>query len=260
MKNVDKNTICDIMNGASYKYEPDTLNLIIFVDSATFTKSGHRSQYATMSSIVEMPSVLRFLPENIIFHSSWSGSEPDFNLYFEKYNNEIDVLLNNGLDFNDTHYKFKVHLFIADKPAQAKGCVCSAFNGKYGCIKCLHPTIYNTKTIYPKLSTVQGWKVIKKDRDGNVIKVTLPFKDLKAINLRTNKIYNEQVEIAVENGCTYQGIKGEAYLAKWIKVPRGIYFDKMHTSDIGTFKTTFNGLLDNQLCMIYLKIFSFNYC
>jgi hypothetical protein len=41
------------------------------------------------------------------------------------------------------------------------------------------------------------------------------------------------------------GIKGEAYLSNYVEIPRMIWFDKMHMSDIGTFKYYFNFLIDS---------------
>ena len=35
-------------------------------------------------TLVELPPALRSCYENIIFHSSWNGSNPDFNIYLEK--------------------------------------------------------------------------------------------------------------------------------------------------------------------------------
>jgi len=242
---MDKNTLSDVMNGAAYTFEPCTLHLILFADAATYNKSGNRSQWFVFSALVELPPILRYTEENIIFHSSWSGSNPDFNTYFEKYNGEIDILLKNGLLINKTHYKFKVHLFIADAPARAKGCVCSSFNGKYGCIKCMHPTIYKTKTIYPKLKTVQNFEVIRRNREGEIISRTKPFKELKSINIRSNSMYNEQVLRALQTGNPHLGIKGYSYLSNWIRIPRMVIFDKMHMSDIGTFKTMFNNFFDS---------------
>ena len=245
MRKIDENTLCDVMNGAAYIYEPNLLHLILFADGASYNKSGNRSQMFVFSAIAEMPYYKRYWLENVIFHSSWSGSKPDFNKYLEKYNGEIDILIKNGLKINDTHYRFKVLAFIADAPCRCEGCMCTSFNGKYGCIKCLHPTIFSTKTIYPKLKTVQDWEVIKRDKDGDILKVTRPFKDLQSIKLRSKVVYNQQVYQSMISGKTFEGIKGFSYLSTWVDIPRMILYDKMHMSDIGTFKYIFNLLLDS---------------
>jgi hypothetical protein len=38
--------------------------------------------WAVFSTLVELPPILRSSYGNIIFHSSWTGSNPDFNVYF----------------------------------------------------------------------------------------------------------------------------------------------------------------------------------
>ena len=43
MRNIDKTILCDVMNGAAYTYEPNTLHLILFADAACYNKSGNRS-------------------------------------------------------------------------------------------------------------------------------------------------------------------------------------------------------------------------
>jgi hypothetical protein len=65
------------------------------------------------------------------------------------------------------------------------------------------------------------------------------------IRNRSNYIYNQQVLEAVTKNETYQGIKGFSYLSNWVDIPRMILFDKMHMSDIGTFKSIFFLLLDS---------------
>ena len=82
----DKNYIIDVVDGRLYEYEKDTFNLILFADAASYNKSGNKSMWAIFSEIVELPPILRHSSENTIFHSSWSHSNPDFNIYLEKYN------------------------------------------------------------------------------------------------------------------------------------------------------------------------------
>ena len=53
----------------------------------------------------------------------------------------------------------------------------------------------------------------------------------KSIDLRSNKDCLKHVEIAQNNKMVHKGIKGRAYLSKWINIPKSIYFDKMHMVD-----------------------------
>ena len=100
--------ICDIISGLKYKYREDFLNLVLFADGVNYNKSSNKTIWAILSSIVELPQVLRDSHENIIAHSLWSGSNPDFNLFLEYYNKPTTDLLTNGLDFRGKIIKFKM--------------------------------------------------------------------------------------------------------------------------------------------------------
>ena len=73
------------------------------------------------------------------------------------------------------------------------------YNGKFGCIKCMHPTVYTKKTIYPHPK--------------------------RRIALRTNKMYIDQVNKALEIGEHYKGVKGYSYLSSMLCIPRSIPFE-----------------------------------
>ena len=110
--------------------------LVLFADAAAYNKSGNKSMYAIFSEIVELPT------QNTIFHSRWSHSNPDFNIFLENFKGQLETLLANGIKIDGRVFKFKMHLLIWDKPVKAKMCKFTNFNEKYGCIKCMHPTIY----------------------------------------------------------------------------------------------------------------------
>ena len=119
-----------------------------------------------------------------------------FNVYLSEYNKEISEILNTGIYFEGKLFKIKIHLFIADAPARAKACNSKQFNGEFGYLKCLHPTIYRKTSLYPSLKEVQ-----KHERKRN-----MPI--TSQICLRSNEIYLEQAESAEESGMVVKGIKG----------------------------------------------------
>lgn len=126
-------------------------------------------------------------------------------------------------------------MFIADSSARSKVCNSTQFNGKYGCLKCLHPTIHNNShTIYPTLKKLQS---IQRTKDH-----PNKYDDLNSFELRSAQRYKTQVTKAGANA--YEGIKGHTHLSKWISIPMGVYLVKMHLSDIGTFRTMFNAFFD----------------
>ena len=168
MKNNGKNYLIDVMDGRLYNYEKNQLNLILFADAASYNKSGNKSMWAIFSEIVELPPILRHASENTIFHSSWSHSNPDFNKYLENYNEQIELLLKNGLIIGERFFKFKIHLLLCDGIARSKVCYYNQHNGRYGCIKCMHPTIHISKTIYPTLERLNDYYTdenVKKQND-----------------------------------------------------------------------------------------------
>ena len=62
--------------------------------------------YAIFSEIVELPT------QNTIFHSRWSHSNPDFNIFLENFKGQLETLLANGIKIDGRVFKFKMHLLI----------------------------------------------------------------------------------------------------------------------------------------------------
>jgi hypothetical protein len=156
---------------------------------------------------------LRESHENIIAHSLWSGSNPDFNVFLEYYNKETSELLENGLEFRGKLIRFKIHFFCGDSPATCKICKSTQYNGKFGCIHCLHPTSrIGKRTVYPFNNQITN---------------------------RSNELYENQVKECIENGERVEGIKDQAFLSLWLTIPEDITFEYMHGSLIGSFKKMF---------------------
>ena len=130
----------------------------------------------------------------------------------------------------------KIHAFIGDAPARCKACNSIQFNGKYGCLKCMHPTVWGTnKTVYPNMNNIE---------------------------LRTNELYNSQAITSQIKNKTYKGIKGFSYLSNWLNIPGSVLTDIMHAGYIGIFKAYFNSLFKSSnhteafslsMCTIYNK-------
>jgi len=212
----------DICEGTKYTYIENTLSLVLFTDAVTYTKSVSNSIWAIFSCVVELPPIVRCSFENIIFHSLWAGDDVDFNLFLKKYNNELDEIISNGITINNTRYNIRILGFIADNPARSKVLNCMQFNGYYGCLMCLHPTRRNSK------NSAQIYPLINK------------------IELRTDKLYMEQVTLSVETGGCVYGIKGATYMSKWIDIPSCVLLDYMHLCLIGSFKCMINNLFDSK--------------
>ncbi len=182
------------------------------------------------------------MSENIIFHSSWTGTLSEFDIFLKRYNCQIDEVLKDGVTFEGKAYKIKVHMLVADAPARAKACNTTNFNGKYGCIKCLHPTFSKGQgiTVYPTLRKLNELELL---RNTNLApKHHRPL--TKSIEMRTAKVYRQHLAQSILSSKPFQGIKGPTHLSQWMNIPDGIYLDKMHMCDIGTFKSIFNSFFD----------------
>lgn len=197
--------------------------------------------WALFSTFVEMTPILRSMCENIIYHSSWTGEISDFNVFLNKYNSQIDEILKKGVLFDSKLFHIKIHMIVADAPARAKACNSANFNGRFGCLKCLHPSFSKGPgvTIYPTLNKLIALQLER----NNSVKQKDKRQVTTTIGPRTNEIYNKQLK-SCEFGKTFEGIKGETHLSKWISIPDGVYLDKMHLCDIGTFKFIFNSFFD----------------
>jgi hypothetical protein len=146
---------------------------------------------------------------------------------------------------------------MCDSPASSKLCKYNAHNGKYGCIKCMHPTIYISKTVYPTLETVNEF--YKSENKRNKDKANYKIKEpLNEIVLRTNYMYREQTIEAERNEKVFLGVHGYAKVSDWISIPDQVYFEMMHLTDIGTWKWMFNSFFDpeNKFEAFYLGEFN----
>lgn len=161
----------------------------------------------------------------------WSGQDIDFNFFLKEYNSQIDSLIKNGIYYASFNIKVRILAFIADAPARSKSLNTKQFNGKYGCLMCMHPTERNSTNraqIYP---VVHNLKV------------------------RTDRVYNDQVNKSIEINDCYLGVKGFSYFSNWISIPSCVIYDYMHLSLIGTFKYIMNMLLENNQTDYYLGLF-----
>ena len=196
--------------------------MILFFDGANYTKSNKDPLHAFFSTKCELPPLLRNSTRNIITHSLWTGSSPDFNIFLSRFNKQIDYILENGI-FIDTlniTIQIKCHVFIADAPERASVLNMNRYNGKYGCILCM-----------------QEGENLNKNKQGNNFKFT--FKPNQMLK-RTEQKYLKQVEESESQKCTVEGIKGQTYLSNWLTLPTATIIDYMHCSLLGSTKHLLN--------------------
>ena len=210
----------DICNSKQYDTKQDKIvSLVLFFDGANYTKSNKVPLHAFFSTISELPPLLRHSTRNIITHSLWTGSTPDFNIFFSRYNNELDNLLKVGIFIESLNLQIKVkcYVFIADAPERALVLNMHKFNGKYGCIMCMQ----------------EGGENVNKGSRGNNLKFTYKPNEMFA---RTEEKYLQQAHQSQIHNITVEGIKGPTYLSKLLPLPTSTIIDYMHASLLGTTK------------------------
>ena len=150
---------------------------------------------------------------------------PNNDLFCEKYLTEFEDLLNNGLDFKinniNKNVTVRIMLLICDAPAIAKVLNINQYNGRFCCIRCLHPT----------LSLYRSKERFKNQIDGKKNRRIYPYSNLYP--LRNNFIYNRAVRLSLSNRKIFQGVKGSCWISKFLKIPEDVYFDPMHTCFLG---------------------------
>lgn len=163
--------------------------------------------WSLFSMIAELPPLIRNSKKNILVHSIWTGSL-DFNSILSIFNSEINILIENGIELkNKMRLSVRLIGLISDSVARPKICYSTQFNGHFGCLHCLHPNGSNPKcekkTIYNYIP--------------NIIE-------------RSKESYERAVQKAVSSKQRFQGIKGYAYVTKWLDIPSNIILDYMHLS------------------------------
>ncbi len=211
MKKENKSDICN--SNAYNASNENTVSLLLFIDQATLAKSNIQSSFwGLYSAIAELPPIIRFCHHNIISHSFYAGRNPDFNRFFKEYNTSLNCLITNGLTINGLKFNIRVHAVVADAPARAKITYTTQYNGKYGCLHC-----------------IQAAEEISRNKR--------VFRYLENAQVRSSSLYKKQVKLVKENRNTQdsRGVRGSAYLSRWVQIPNGILLDYMHLSLEGTF-------------------------
>ena len=233
------------MNSGYHEHIKNTVSLMVFLDGANFSNSSNNSYWGMFSTICELPPRVRSSYKNIITHFLIERSSPNLNRYLNKHSSELELLLNDGILIKDIgKLKIRILGLIADTPARSKILNTLAFNGKFGCIHCMHPgkTLSKGKVIYP-------------------YSITFP--------IRTKSLYEEQVQMSIHNKSIYKGIKGPCFFSKYLSVPDCVLIDVMHLTFGGIVKKMIdlwtNSCYHNKewylgkIKLILIKIFLYNW-
>jgi hypothetical protein len=202
-------------------YKKNTLNLMLFIDGASFSKSSSSSTWAIFCTVCELPPLLRSSFQNIMRLMFWNGRAPNFQAVFDHFLIDFKEVLNNGITIKELnlHLNINVHCFIADSQARPKVINSIQYNGVNGCLHCLNPGV----------SLRQGKRIYSYDPN---------------VEIRDHFIYNQQVQIANESNQVSEGIKGSSCLDEYMMIPENVILDYMHLSLEGFVKQIISIWLD----------------
>jgi hypothetical protein len=142
------------------------------------------------------------------------ASKPDLNLFLSNNTNKLTKILEKGIIINNNKIKLKIIGTIQDTLEIPRIYNCKQYNGKYGCLHCLHP----------------GKRLLNPRKQ--VYEYSIKHK------VRTPSDYENQVRKAIETGNIFKGIRGNCWISQFFKIPDGVVLDYMHVSCIGTVETT----------------------
>ncbi|CAF0956332.1 unnamed protein product [Brachionus calyciflorus] len=217
------------MNGKIYQDKIKYLNrdsilvsLNLNTDGAPLVKSQAFSLWPIFATVAELKSSLRDKFENMIILGLWlSVKKPVMDFYLNKCLEKLQNFIDKNLEINGSIIHLRVQSFIADLPARAQFLKINQYNGKFACLNCHDPGIY----------------------DHTYHKMTYP--PMNQVKLRSSDDYNLYSKLADLSGDDVFGIKGRTALGDLIEIPRQVPYDYMHLVCQGHSKWILKQLFDS---------------
>lgn len=192
-------------------------------DGFAVFQSSLYSVWPFFLSINELPPSMRHKKEFMLLGGLWFGAGKfDPNLFLKPIYEELSKL-KNGIDFkipsviNTVKYNVALLCGTCDTPAKSTFFCHTAFNGLYGCLKCLS-------------------RGLKSKESGNVF--VYPYID--PLFLRSDQSYaRHTARTQTSNGKSVFGVKGPSFLQKMLisSAIRSTSIDIMHSLFLGCQKT-----------------------
>jgi len=131
----------------SHVKDKDSINLLVFADGITFRKSKSSSMVSMLSSIVEMPPLLRSRYENIINHFLICKTSPNLENFFNKNRSDLFSIFDKKIYLPKLNKYLKINIIsiVADLIQIPKLLNVMQFNSNQG--SCLHCFIEPQKII-----------------------------------------------------------------------------------------------------------------
>lgn len=129
------------------------ISLQVFVDGVSISKSTKDSFWVVMIRVAEFGKEVS--PQLVTLHHGLK-KPCDFNAFLTPLEEELSVILANGFRHNETLFRVKSLLFIADAPARAAIKMVRLFNAYNGCDFCETEGVYtNQRMTFPNLQARQ---------------------------------------------------------------------------------------------------------
>ena len=129
------------------EYESNEIKLCFNIDGVPLWKSSQAELWPILCSFADF--------EPFVVALFYGRCKPTSEVeYLEAFLNELDHLIQTGVQINDTQYRITVRCFICDAPARAFIKSTKGHTGFYACERCglhgrnlKHKTVYNTETL-----------------------------------------------------------------------------------------------------------------
>lgn len=222
--NTNDEYICDVGDGTLHKElrelskRVDICTFEYFIDGAPVFKSSE-------NSVWYIKVILNCIKENVRFKRVLTVAvgmgNTNFNMqtFLIPLTKWAEYLFNSGVTYTNKHGIKITKYFLpfclkCDKGAVHKVCLCSAFNGEYGCNFCLHPNKTVDGRIYNKYVVLNE----KADR-------------------RSNEMWLNDAELA-SSALRIRGIRGKTILYRmpFVKFPQHISIEPIHCLYLGVSK------------------------
>ena len=228
-KHLSQNTGDDVLNSNYFNLkfsEPNlTIHLLLSVDGGSFFSTVSDTIWPLQAVILDLPPWVRQSFKNALLLALWKGpSKPMWNVLLKDL---IEILSNCTFKvmFRDTEWIFtvKVALCVCDLPAIASLTNTVQYNGKFGCLKCVHPG-----------------ETLKQGKGHSHIY------SYRISQLKTNAFYERCLAATRHSQTPVFGVRGPSSLSHIINIPDQIILDPMHMIYEGVTKLFLKAYFDSK--------------
>uniref|UniRef100_A0A1Y1LR20 Transposase domain-containing protein n=1 Tax=Photinus pyralis TaxID=7054 RepID=A0A1Y1LR20_PHOPY len=128
-----------------------TIEVCINIDGLPISKSSGSQFYPILCSLVFNRNVVNIVG---IYHGY--EKPKDANIFLKDFVDEAVILTNDGFQFNNQMYTFKINCFICDAPAKSFVTYIKGHSGYNSCTKCyIHGSHVNNRVCFPEIKDLR---------------------------------------------------------------------------------------------------------